>query len=151
MLAFSKMFHRLSRDLSVKRKEIFVSVNYTHPLNLIIYSSKTRYHILQTKNASLLRDTAYILHSGASTLSVLGASHICSPVRWAATEQSSLVRLKASFQTQLHSIIKHLLSRSKMHFFCITNIHRKPNKKIETKEAQNLCCSNKGCSSPEGI
>ena len=48
------MFHRLSRDLSVERKEIFVSVNLTHPqLTFNVYghkaSGKTKY-LYKTKS-----------------------------------------------------------------------------------------------------
>ena len=50
----SKMFHRLSRDLSVERKEIFVSVNWTHPqLTFNVYEheacGKTKY-LYKTKS-----------------------------------------------------------------------------------------------------
>ena len=64
-----------------------IAIPTTHPPQVVPLPSQGK--ALKTKNASLLRDTAYI---------------------------------------------KHLLSRSTMHFFCITNIHRKPNKKVKRKK-----------------
>ena len=55
---FSKMFHLFSRDLSVKRKEIFVSVNWT--LLLLYFGCPYIKLSISTKNALLQQDTAYI-------------------------------------------------------------------------------------------
>ena len=60
---FSKMFHRLSRDLSVERKEIFVSVNWTHP-SASLGQIWTKYMLTQKiyakQKALLLQDSVYL-------------------------------------------------------------------------------------------
>ena len=57
-IVFSKMFHLFSRDLSVKWKEIFVSVNWT--LLLLYFGCPYIKLSISTKNALLQQDTAYI-------------------------------------------------------------------------------------------